>query len=129
MREDDRPDREAERNEWCDKARLIVMHVLPAKDRKVLTLFYWRHKPVWKIAEQLGVSEAAVLQRLVRAERRLRREGSTSNGPLLHFGRPRGVAKCCAKRSGWFRPNGRRVLQVHGGRGGQRPIPGLPRTG
>ena len=74
MREDDRPDREAERNEWCDKARLIVMHVLPAKDRKVLTLFYWRHKPVWKIAQQLGVSEAAVLQRLVRARNRFKQE-------------------------------------------------------
>ena len=74
MREDDRPDREAERNERCDKARFIVMHVLRAKDRRVLTWFYWRHMSVRKIARQLRVSEVAGRQRFARARKRFEQE-------------------------------------------------------
>jgi RNA polymerase sigma factor (sigma-70 family) len=69
-----RPDRQAEWAERCAKARFIVNHVVSAADRKALWWFYKDGLPVRAIAERLGVSEVAALQRLCRARKRVKAE-------------------------------------------------------
>ena len=73
-REDHRPDRQVEWNELCAKARFIVNHVVSADDRKALWWFYKDGFSAKKIGKRLGISEAAALQRLVRARKRVREE-------------------------------------------------------
>lgn len=69
-----RPDQEAARKEWLAKVRFVVFHVLSADDRKLLSWYYWDGMTAGQIGGQLRISEAAVLQRLVRARRRFHQE-------------------------------------------------------
>jgi RNA polymerase sigma factor (sigma-70 family) len=66
------PDHQASQKELCDKARYLVNHFLRADDRKVLWWFYKDELSVSEISGLLGISEAATLQRLSRARKRLR---------------------------------------------------------
>jgi RNA polymerase sigma factor (sigma-70 family) len=68
----DRPDNKAEHNELCAKVRYTVNHILRANERKILWWFYKDGLTVRGISGLLQVSEAAVLQRLSRARKRLR---------------------------------------------------------
>jgi RNA polymerase sigma factor (sigma-70 family) len=72
LAETQQPDSLASHKELCAKARYVVNHLLRADDRKVLWWFYKDDLSVAKIANQLGISEVAALQRLSRARRRLR---------------------------------------------------------
>ena len=47
-------------------------HVLRADDRNILWLFYKDGLSIAEISNQLGIKEAAALQRLARARKRLR---------------------------------------------------------
>jgi DNA-directed RNA polymerase specialized sigma subunit len=71
-RSPEEPDREAERNELRAKVRYVVLHVLSAADRQVLTEFYFRYSTVAQIATKFQMTEVAVLQRLVRARKRFK---------------------------------------------------------
>jgi len=77
------PDRKAARNELHAKARYVVNHVLSAEDRKLLTWFYWEGLSAAAICKRLGITEVAVLQRLVRARKRAREvfEKSSTSSP------------------------------------------------
>jgi RNA polymerase sigma factor (sigma-70 family) len=68
--DDQRPDQVAIRRERASQARFIVYHVLTAPDRKLLGWYYWDGLSAAEIATRLGIKEAAVWQRLVRARAR-----------------------------------------------------------
>ena len=65
--QDLRPDAEAAWNEERAKAQLCRVPPHPAKDREVLCWYYWDGLTAAEIGRRLGISEAAALQRLVRA--------------------------------------------------------------
>jgi len=71
---EERPDQISAWKEECGKARFIVNYILSAQDRKVLWWHYKDGLTASQIGARLGVSEAAALQRLFRARRRVRKE-------------------------------------------------------
>lgn len=68
--ESERPDYQAIRKETNAAVRYIVYHELRREDREVLLLRYYQGMSVAAISAQLGISEAAALQRLFRARKR-----------------------------------------------------------
>ncbi len=75
--QDRRPDAEAAWNDEQAKARFVVYHLLSRKDREVLCWYYWDGLTAAEIGARLGISEAAALQRLVRARKRAKKEFKT----------------------------------------------------
>jgi len=66
------PEQLASRKESTDQARIIVNHVVPANDRKLLVWYYWDGLSASEIAARLRISEVAGWQRLVRARVRVK---------------------------------------------------------
>jgi RNA polymerase sigma factor FliA len=69
--EPERPDRAYERNEVKDRVRSAIQ-MLPARERRVIGLYYYGEVTMKEIGSELGVNESRVSQLHARAIRRLR---------------------------------------------------------
>src|SRR5882757_6289798 len=69
--EPDSPDKAYEKSETCGRVRAAIMS-LPARERKVISLYYYGEVTMKEIGAEIGVNESRVSQLHARAIRRLR---------------------------------------------------------
>jgi RNA polymerase sigma factor FliA len=78
--EPERPDLAYERNEVKDRVRAAIQS-LPARERRVIALYYYNEVTMKEIGAELGVNESRVSQLHARAIRRLREALGTDMTP------------------------------------------------
>jgi RNA polymerase sigma factor for flagellar operon FliA len=69
--EPDAPDKAYEKSETCGRVRAAILS-LPARERKVISLYYYGEVTMKEIGAEIGVNESRVSQLHARAIRRLR---------------------------------------------------------
>lgn len=96
------PDRLFENNQTRSRVRKALA-MLPARERRILSLYYFGEATMKQIGQQIGVNESRVSQLHARAIQRLRR---VLAGPAPALNGPRLVAKTVKPR---FQPAGPRI--------------------
>jgi RNA polymerase sigma factor FliA len=112
--EPERPDTAYERNQTENRVRDAIS-TLPAREQKVISLYYYGEATMKEIGAAIGVNESRVSQLHARAIRRLRealekvmpieQAKSALRGAILEFQKPR-MAKATLDSRGWTSSGG-----------------------
>lgn len=97
------PDRVYEEGEVRDRLRTAISQ-LPARERRIVSLYYFRDATMKQIGDAIGVNESRVSQLHARAIDRLRRILAASAVPAGQKARPRLAASSPKKRRAPIRP-------------------------
>ncbi len=97
------PERSYEHGEMRDQVRRALAQ-LPARERKIIALYYFAESTMKQIGDEIGVNESRVSQLHARAVQRLRRIMGEQTGQEAPAPKPRLVARTTRPRTVVARP-------------------------